>query len=173
MNAVIIYDDFDIAVKAKATLERAARRADGALAWTVEPWRLDLLSLPPAMDAALTDAAHAHLIVLGLLHPRLLPAWLLDWLEQWAMRRQVPDAALALFDGGNGATLSATSGPELSQFAERHSLSFILGDVGPTEDGCAAFARSLPQRGVFVTPTRQRIMAEPARNFSRDWGINE
>jgi hypothetical protein len=173
MNAVIIYDDLDIAAKAKAALERAAYRADEASLWTVELWRLDMLVLPPTAEAALSEAAEAHLIVLGVRQAQLLPAWLLEWLEQWAVRRQVKDAALALFDGGKGDALSATRAPELFQFAERHGLSFIFGDVGPTADESAVFARSLREREVSVTSTLRHIMDEPVHDYYRGWGINE
>ena len=135
MNAVIIYDDLELAVKAKATLERAARRADGALRWSVEPWRLELLSFPAPRAAALTDAVLAHLVVVALRHPQLVPAALLGWLEEWAARRQAEDAALALFKGGNGDGVAATSAAGLSQFAGRHGLSSIVGGVGAPEDG--------------------------------------
>jgi hypothetical protein len=173
MNAVIIYDDLDIAAKAQAALERAAHRADEALLWTVELLRLDMLILPPTAEAALREAAEAHLVVLGVRQAQLLPDWLLDWLEQWATRRQIQDAALALFDGGKGDTLSAPPAPELSQFAERHGLSFIFGDVGPTEDESAVFARRLREREVSVTSTLRHIMDEPTHDYYRGWGINE
>jgi hypothetical protein len=87
MNAVIIYDDFDCAAKANAVFERAAHCADDALPWTVKPWRLDLLNSPLTAEAALEDAADAHLVLLSLRHPSSLPAAVLDWLEQWAARR--------------------------------------------------------------------------------------
>jgi hypothetical protein len=155
MNAVIIYDDCAGAAKAKLMLERAARRADAALLWIVKPWRLDLLVPSLAADAALTDAADAHLMVLVLRHSPLLPAWLQDWFAQWAARRQVQDAALALWDGGNGDMLPATIERDLSQFAERHGLSFIYGGVGPAEDESATGARS--EREMFSSPTLQPI----------------
>ncbi len=134
MNAVIIYDDFAGAAKAKVMLECAAHRADAALRWTVKPWRLDMLMPSLSGDAALADAADSHLMLLVLRYPLLLPAWLQDWLAQWAARRQVQNAALALWNGRNGDTLSATAAPQLSQFAERHGLSFIVGGGGPSED---------------------------------------
>jgi hypothetical protein len=173
MKAVIIYDDLDIAAKAKAALGRAVYRADEALLWAVELWRLDMLTLPPSAEAALTEAAEAHLIVLGVRHARLLPAWLLEWLEQWAVRRQVRDAALALFDGGKGDTLSVALAPELSQFAQRHGLGFIFGDVGPAENESAVFARSLRERELSVTSTLRHIMDEPTQDYYRGWGIND
>ena len=145
MNAVIVYDDIDVALEARIALERAAQRADGALSWTTEFWLAGLLGLPLGMDAALNDAVPAHLIVLALRPSRPLPDGMLDWLERWATRQQVQDAALALFDGGKGGTLAATSAPELSHFAQRHGLSFICGGVGPAGNGGAVSGRSLPE----------------------------
>ena len=57
MNAVIIYDRFDFAAKAKAMLERAAHGMGEAAHWSVKPWRVDMLKLPPAAEAALAEAA--------------------------------------------------------------------------------------------------------------------
>jgi hypothetical protein len=131
MNAVIIYDDAACAAKARDVFERAARRADAVLRWTVKLWRLDMLTAHLTADAALMDATDAHLMVLALRHPLSLPAWVPEWLEQWALRRQVHDAALAVWDGGNGDTLSTSAAPELSRLAEHHGLTFIFRDAGP------------------------------------------
>lgn len=173
MNAVIIYDDLHLAAKAKAALERAASRADEALRWAVEFWRLDMLILPPIAEAALAEAAAAHLIVLGVRQAQLLPAWLVDWLERWATRREVQDAALALFEGGTGNTLSAAPPPELSRLAERYGLGLVFGDVRPTADGSAVLARSLGQREVSATSALRHTVVAPSHDYHRDWGINE
>ena len=125
MNAVIIYDEFDYATKANVMLARAARRADETTQWDVKPWKLDMLKLSPTADAALTEASDAHLIVLALRQPESLPAWLFAWLETWAEHRQVQEAALAFWHGENAGG-SSMAVVELSQFAERRGLSFIL-----------------------------------------------
>ena len=151
MNAVIIYDDFACAAKAKVMLERAAHRADVASLWTVRPWRLDMLMPSLSADAALTDAAEAHLVVLVLRHSLSLPAWVPDWLDRWAKRREVLDAALAVWDGGNGDTLSAYVAPELSRLAGRHGLTFIFRDAGPDEDESATSAAIPQEREVIAT----------------------
>lgn len=127
MNALIIYDDFAYAVKAKEMLERAAHRADAALHWIIKLWRVDLLKLPAAADVALAEAADAHLILFGLRNPRSIPAKLQSWLEQWAVGRHVQEAALALWDSGTDEIVSASVAPELSQFAKRNGLGFIFG----------------------------------------------
>jgi hypothetical protein len=94
---------------------------------------------------------------------------LVDWLEQWACSRHVQDAALAVFDGGNGDTLSGTAAPELSQFAERHGLSFILGAVGPAEEPSALLVQSLEPRAAARIPALERS----GHSYSEHWGINE
>src|SRR5919108_309314 len=43
MNAVIIYDEFDLAANSHGVLRKAANRADDASLWSIKPWRLDML----------------------------------------------------------------------------------------------------------------------------------
>jgi hypothetical protein len=173
MKAVILYDEVDFARKAQAMLARAGHRTDDTTQWNVKPWRVHLLALTGIADAALTDAADAHLMVLEVRHQAELSRWLSDWLEQWATRRQIQGAALAVFDGGNHGTCSASAAVELSQLAERHGLSFILGDMGPAEDESASLGRSLQGRERVLTPTLPQRMAVPVLDYSRGWGINE
>lgn len=160
MNAVILYDDNGMAAKARAMLDRAARRADEALLWNVKPWRCDMLQWPGTADLAFEDAQPAQLIVLALRNPTALPAQLLEWLEQWARQRHVPEAALAVFDGSEGDSLAQTPTCALSQFAERHGLCFILDDVVPEGDESASFLEDLHQREVAFTPTLQHILEQ-------------
>ncbi len=126
VNAVILYDEMGLAAESNAMLAAIASRADGAVRWMVKPWRLDLLILPAIADMALADAADAHLIVLALRQETSLPPWLLDWLRQWAERRHVNEAALAVWDKTNRERLSASSVGELLALARRHGLVFIF-----------------------------------------------
>ena len=153
MNAVIIYDEFDYAAKAKAMLERAAHRTDETTRWGVRLWRVDVLKLPPAAEAALAEAVEAHLIMLAVRQIQSLLPWLVDWLERWATCRQVQEAALAVWDGENAATRSARAAPELSQFAGRHGLSLIFDDNALVEGKSSMFASDLHKRG-FLRPRR-------------------
>ena len=139
LNAVLIYDDFMVAAKANGALKRSAHRSDGAMHWNVKLWRLDMLKLSPMAAEALAGAADAHLIVLALRQSESIPTWLMDWLEQWARRRQVQDAALAVRDGGDADTLPARVMPKLPQLAARHGLSFIFDHIGPDRGGIGAF----------------------------------
>ena len=128
MNAVLLYDEFELGSRANAMLSRAANRAEAAVPLSINPWRLDMLMLPPTGDGALKEATTAHLIVLAVRSQTEISPGLLQWLDTWAERREVQDAALAVFEVGKGGTLSTTAVPELSRLAARHGLSFILGE---------------------------------------------
>jgi hypothetical protein len=165
MNAVIIYDEFDYAAKANAMLERAAHRMDETTHWSIKPWRVDMLKLPPAAEAALAEAAEAHLIVLAVRQVQSLLPWLMDWLERWATCRQVQEAALAVWDGENAATRSARATPELSQFAGHHGLSLIFDDNALVEDKSSMVASDLHKREIYLPPTFQHILEEPVCDY--------
>lgn len=173
MNAIIIYDNFELATKANATLGHAMQHADKTAPWQVKPWRVNLLTLTDLADAALNDAADAHLVVFALRETEPLPPSLVDWLDQWASHRQVPDAALAVFGGRNGGEHLAPATSELSYFAERHGLSFIFDDGGPVEGKSAGFLGDLHEREVTQTPTLMHILEQPVRGYHQHWGINE
>jgi hypothetical protein len=173
MNAVVIYDKSDFAVKANAMLERAAHGMGKTTHWRIKLWRVDVLKLLPAAEAALAEAAEAHLILLAMLQAQSLAPWLVHWLERWAGCRRVQEAALAVWDGGNAETLSARATPELSQIAGRHGLSLIFDDNPLVEDEYSMFASGLHEREVSLTPTVQHILEQPMRDYHRHWGINE
>lgn len=173
MNAVVIYEECDNARMANALLKRASERADAATQWSVKPWRLDLLNWPPLAQEALRDADEAHLLLLALGGKRELPADLLYWLETWAARRQVADAALAVFDGSDRDTFSGGVTPGLSEFAERHGLSMIFGDIAPEEDEPATLREDLHEREAARTPTLAHILEQARPGNYCQWGINE
>jgi hypothetical protein len=170
MNAVIIYDEFDYATKAKATLERAAHRTDKTTHWGVRLWRVDVLKLPLAAEAALAEAVEAHLIMLAVRQVHSLIPWLMDWLERWATHRQIQEAALAVWDGGSADTRLARATPELSQFAGRNGLSLIFDDNALVEDKSSIYASDLHKRGVALTPTLQHILKQPVHDDYQHWG---
>jgi hypothetical protein len=170
MNVVIIYDRFDFAAKAKAMLERATHETDETTHWSVKPWRVDMLKLPPAAEAALAEAAESHIIVLAV---RQVHSLLLDCLERWATCRQIQEAALAVWDSGNADPRSARATSELSQFAGRHGLSLIFDDHALVEDKSSMLASDLHEREVTLTPTLQHILERPVRDNYQHWGINE
>jgi hypothetical protein len=170
LNAVIIYDTLDLAVKAKVMLERG--RTDEPTHWNVKPWRVDMLKLPLAADVALTEAAKAHLMLLAVRQVQSFLPWLLDWLERWAICRQVKETGLAVWDGGTLAHARSERHPELSHFAGHHGLSWIFDDHALVEDKSRMDASDLHQREVSLTPTLQHILEQPVRCYYPHWGIN-
>ena len=173
MNAVIIYDGFDLGSNAYAMLARAANRADATLRWSVRLWRLDMLLHPQTADTAYKDATEAHVMVLAVRRLTEVPPTLLDWLETWAGHRDVQDAALAVFDGGSGNMVSAMAIPELSQFAGRHGLSLILGDMHPHEDEPAGSGFDWSgQARKFKPLILPQTFGQPIDDHQA-WGIND
>jgi hypothetical protein len=134
MKALIIYDDLTGATRATAALKRAALRANVGADWDINPWRTDALKFPSVADKALIEAADADLIVLAGPQTHSLPTWLEEWLRCWVIRRNIPDAALALLYDESGRVLVAPNAPRMSQFAEGHSLSLITENETAPED---------------------------------------
>jgi hypothetical protein len=169
VNAVIIYDKFDFAANANAMLEHAAHRTDEPMHWSVKPWRVDMLELPPAAEAALVEAADAHLIVLAVREVQSLLPWLMDWLERWAARRRIQEAALAVWVGGCAGTRLAQVTLKLSQFAGHHGLSLIFNDNTLFEDKSSMVASDLQQHEVSLTPMLEHIpeLPECGKNLNR------
>jgi hypothetical protein len=173
MNVVIIYEHCSAGMKACALLQRASERAGGATRWSVVPWRLNMLQPAALAEEALRQAAQAQLIMVAVSGPAEIPASLLDWLEQWALRRQVQDAALALFDGSDGDRLSATATPALREFANRYSLSLICDELNPTEPELPDLWPELREREVAQTAVMEGILERMPSRHNVRWGINE
>lgn len=126
MKALIIYDDFASGVKASTAMHRAAYRAKVRVRLDIKPWRVDVLKLPLAADEALMEAVDADLIVLAGPGAPLLPVWIKEWLECWGIRRQTRESALVVICAKAGGKPSAAVTLELSRFAVRNDLSFIV-----------------------------------------------
>jgi hypothetical protein len=143
MKALIIYDEFASAAKAKAALQHSTRDAGFSVHWTIMPWPVEMLKFPPTAQEALTEAIKAHLIVFTGRTSQSLPFWLLNWLEQWVGQRRIEDAALAVMGGEDAKVLSSAEKPDLSKFADRHNLSVIFHHQGTIGDDSTFPAGSL------------------------------
>ena len=173
-SAIIIYDDFELAVNANVMLRQAARHAREAKTWTVNPIRTNMLSIPPIASRALHEAVDTNLIVLAVRNEKEISPTLLRWLDSWAEHRTVEDAALAVYDGGKGEVFSSPATLGLSRFAKRHGLHFIFDEEGVAEENeSAAFLERLHEREVTMTSTLMHILEETPADFYEGWGINE
>lgn len=136
MNAMLIYEDCDAAKRACALLKRASDRAEGAIKWTIHPWRAQLLDDPSLAEAALHDATPANLLMFATSSASILRSGMLKWVEKWSSQREAPGAAIALFDA-KGEHEFAEPPPQLSTLAEANGLSLICGSVFP-DDNCTS-----------------------------------
>jgi hypothetical protein len=173
MKALVIYDDLALATEANAILQRATYHPNAAVHWNLRPWRLDMLEFRPTADEALTDAADAHLIVLAICRTPSLPAWLIDWLKQWAALRQTPDAALAVIGDGRSKATPAQATVEMSRFARQYGLTVICEKHGEINDQLASLDPNLMERKSPVFPASPDFGNAPNRGAYRNWGLNE
>ena len=124
LKAAVIYDEFDLATRATAFLQQVAGRTDELMRWDIRPWRVNLLQSSDLAAVAHDEIRDADLIVLALGRTHLLPEALLDWLEGWAGRREIPDAALMVLCPEETAG-PASSWGRLRRFAEDQGLAFL------------------------------------------------
>ena len=175
MKALIIYDDFTSAIRASTALRQAAHRAKVRANCNLRPWRADILTFAPAADEALKDAVDADVIMLAGRRVYALPLWLRQWLESWASRRKPEDCALVVVRDETEVKDSAPN-PELSLFAERHGLDFIVENDISSDDEILSSVLTLPKDDSLVHRTPQA--AAPSSTLLmgssfRNWGINE
>jgi hypothetical protein len=172
LKAIIIYDNFAFAAKANERLQGAASRADALMRWDVKPWRVDALELHRGAEEALADAADAHLIVFAGHRAQALPSRLLNWLERWVACRQIADAAFAVMGGRNGDVLSMPTTPELTRFAERHGLDFIIDEESVANNEEEFLEHEAPEDTIPAL-VQSRFMDMPKGISYRGWGIND
>ena len=95
--------------------------------------------------------------------------WRVDWLERWTTRRQVQEAALAVWDGGSTDTRLARATPELSQFALRHGLSLVFDDNALVGNKSLMVPSDRQKPEVSLTPTLQHIPEQPVCDDYLHW----
>jgi hypothetical protein len=123
-------------------------------------------------DAALRETADADLIAVASCGTYLLPGEVMEWLEHWAVRRQIRDVAVMAFCPEENAR-PMSLGKRLKEFAKWHGLPFlgchILRDDGDSLDFVNRL-RQQKQPPQHVVPALQSFaeLSPP-----RHWGINE
>jgi hypothetical protein len=173
MKAVIICDDIAFAAKADATLRRTGHREDIHIQWVLKYWLANALRGTSLAEKALVEALDAHLIVLPSRDAEFVPSWLLDWLNRWAERRQIQDAAFGFLPDSNAAAPTQSVCPELSILIRKHGLNIIMDRaVASRESTTLPFRFS--DEGEISLPIRRESFANPIRHYSyRGMGINE
>ncbi len=74
---------------------------------------------------------------------------------------------------GFGDKRSSAVTSELSRFASRHGLSFIVGGVNLSRKESAVFARDLREHQILTAPILARIAGEQTATAYRSWRVNE
>lgn len=174
MKAVIIYQNPQTAEEARSALQRAAGFPPTHIQWTIRPWRTDMLKFQNTSEEALVDAMDAHLIVFVDDCALLMPSWLQDWMENWAIRRHVGSAALALMRHGNAGLFVPSVTPQLAQFARRHGLSIISDESAISIVDSIVSNDVLPASGRTTSYLTQKYEEMSLSSDSyRGWGLNE
>ena len=178
MKALIIYQDPASAARVNLAMQRAGQNADASVQWNIRLWRVDLLKFPPSAEEALADAVDTHLIVFAGGIKQSLPFWLRHWLEYWAQRRQIKNAALAVSSDGIADALSISAAQELLDFATCHGLDFIFDDSAtvalPSSEDRSAFSEGrLQDCELSLSPIPPPTLDTKLRNDHRGWGITE
>ena len=152
MKALIIYDDFDFAARARTFLHNASHQPDAGEEWEVSPWRADLLRLPFAGEEALLAAVDAHLIILAGNRVKFFPVWLQRWMERWTAQRQIQNAVLVVISDGNLHNFSNSTSPSLAEFAHSHGLRLTVGGSGVATGGVLPFVQNVRPQGPPAPP---------------------
>jgi hypothetical protein len=173
MKAFIMYQDFTSCVKASALLHQFAQNPNARVKWNIRPWRVNILKFPRIAEEALEDAEDAHLMVFAGCSFPSLPVWLQSWLDGWAKRRLTPDAAMAVIHGGNVDPLSEPLVQELSRFAKRQGLSFIVSDGSVGESVEKFPGRNLYEQKLLMGRIKPGLIINtPGQGSNRGWGMN-
>jgi hypothetical protein len=138
MSAVIICDDLVFRARAAATLERVGQRDEVNVRWKTIFWPINALNEKELAKKALVDSMDAHLILFPARCAHSLPHWVLDWLDRWAIRRLVPDAAVAII--ADDQTSEPAKLTPLIRFARMHGLTVIVDEQKSPERAATGFA---------------------------------
>jgi hypothetical protein len=171
MNAVIIYDDLDLAGKVRAVLQSAASMAHASVLWHINAWRLDQLLSDSTEGTVLEDTSAAHLIVLAVRGRTAALDRLLEWMDKWAGHRTVQEAALAVFEEEGAKANSPQIADEFSRFAEHHGLGFVSGTDDRSAPGSHEDGTHVPLES--RAPAMRAEVEPPSLYEYRDWGLNE
>lgn len=173
VKAVVIYDEFPFIAKAVAALRRVGRQPDVVAQWSVKSWPASDLDHAAIAAKALVEAADAHLIVIPTRLTHLLPPRLRDWLERWADRRQIQDAAVAVFGEGMNGHFQRMVSLDLTLLIRKHGLNLITNEDPVVEKATKLVVRFAPERELPLLIEGSRFAHAHTPVSLRCFGINE
>lgn len=173
LKAIVICDDLAFASYAASTLERVGRQAGINVQWTTKSWPMNALNESALAEQALAEASDAHLILFPEHHARSLPFWVFGWLDRWAARRSIRDAAVGVIKSENAARFASPLFSELSTFAREHGLSLIVDDDLPTGKRMRVPVRFPTESQIALPIASTALVGMGLGESYRGFGINE
>jgi len=130
-KAVVLYSELESGKQAAQLLDRVAARAGVAEGCERTLYRFDVMAEAAVAREALYEARDAHIVLLSAQKVDQPPAWLMEWLEMWAMTRHVKEAVLAAWCRALHTNRLQRAIGGLRSLAEQHDLDFICADDVP------------------------------------------
>jgi hypothetical protein len=174
MKSVILYDDLAFFSNASASLQRVGRRTDVDAGWAIVGWPIHSLEQSATRERSLVGAVDAHLIVIPDRLVHAFPFHLRKWLEQWAVRRQIQDAAVAVIGDSLHASHLKELSPELTVLVQKHGLNFITDESSAAGNAATSLIVSFSQEKKLPLPVAIAGFPYAAtRDSFQGFGINE
>lgn len=173
MKAVIIYHEIEFAATASSTLARVGCQPGVNVHWTMKYWPMKALKDVAFAEHALAQALGSHIIVFLAERASTLPSWIFYWLNRWATRRRIHNAALGVIRNGKPAGSADARYSQLLSFAQQHGLSLIA-DEGPATTKPPRLLAHFPTEEKALIPLTQMSSTGLAtQGCLREFGINE
>lgn len=177
LNVVIAYEDFETAKQAKRTSDVLAENLRCECHFTNQMWKFGVLAHPKLREMAITDAAHADIIIVACRGGAELPAEVRSWLNQWMVSERRAMALVALFDCGAGDARNIRN--YLAGLAEHTNTRFFAQPETspggePLEEETSPESAQPQRENELSNPTLSTTAGAVQRDFGfSHWGINE
>jgi hypothetical protein len=102
-----------------------------------------------------------------------LPFRVIDWLGRWAAARTFQDATVGVIKDAKAADLTKPVLSELSRFARKHGLSFIVDEDRPAKNWVRLPVRFPPELEAALPIAETYLAGLTTRSCYRSFGINE
>lgn len=173
LKAVIIYDNLAFVAQTSTTLQRVGRQTNANVRWRLVRVSVNTLNKAAVVqERSLAEALDAQLIVIPIHYACNLPDHLRDWLDHWALLREIQDSALAAVDNGVHDFTCAVSS-ELTLLVQKHGLNLIVDERSVTKTTTKLTDRLTHNHELPRSLRLRRANHMATRNLFRSFGINE